>query len=51
MEEAIVHTYDLLVEFNKIDDCQSLLDGSIAMLTQIKENAGAQKSAHDGKKS
>lgn len=33
MAEAIVHTYDLLVEFNKIDDCQSLLDGSITMLT------------------
>lgn len=43
MEEAIVHTYDLLVEFNKVDDGQALLDGSITLLTEIKDSQGAQK--------
>jgi hypothetical protein len=36
MEQAIVHTFDLLVEFNKLDDAISLLDGSIDILHQIK---------------
>ena len=29
VEKAIVHTNDLLMEFGKIDDCRTLLDGSI----------------------
>ena len=29
IEKAIIHTNDLLMEFDKIDDCRALLDGSI----------------------
>ena len=49
IEKAIVHTYDLLVEFDKIDDCRTLLDGSISMLNGIK-NSG-HKDVGDTKKS
>jgi hypothetical protein len=49
IEKAIIHTYDLLVEFNKIDDCRTLLDGSINMLLGIKNNN--HKDSGDTKKS
>ena len=32
MFQSILHTYKLLSEFNKLDDCKTLLDGSIEML-------------------
>ncbi len=32
MFQSILHTYKLLSEFNKLDDCRALLDGSIEML-------------------
>lgn len=37
MEEAIVHTYELLIEFSKIDDAITLLNGSLDILHQIKD--------------
>ena len=36
VEKAIHHTYELLIQYNKIDDCRNLLDGSIDMLNEIK---------------
>ena len=50
IEKAIVHTYDLLVEFDKIDDCRTLLDGSIDMLCNIKATSGS-KDHQETKKS
>ena len=47
IERAIIHTNDLLVEFDKIEDCRVLLDGSIDMLQGIKSKMGK----GDGKKS
>lgn len=49
VEQAIIHTNDLLTEFNKIEDCRVLLDGSIEMLNDIKlsmtqKSDGKQKS-------
>lgn len=32
VEKAIELTFDLLLEFNKLNDCRSLLDPSIKML-------------------
>jgi len=40
VERAIVHTNDLLVEFDKVDDCRVLLDGSIDMLLEVKSGMG-----------
>lgn len=53
IEKAIIHTNDLLMEFNKIDDCRALLDGSIQMFLEIKQTPGGshQKSVSDTKKS
>lgn len=51
MEEAIIHTNDLLVEFNKLDDCQTLLDGSIDILAKIKAGPLTQKQPESTKKS
>ena len=51
VERAIIHTNDLLVEFEKIEDCRALLDGSIAMLLSIKENMNSPKAVAEGKKS
>jgi len=50
VEKAIVHTNDLLIEFDKIEDCRVLLDDSISMLSGIKENLGNLKTT-DTKKS
>jgi len=38
IEKAIIHTNDLLIEYDKIDDCRMLLDGSIQMLMDIKQS-------------
>jgi hypothetical protein len=38
VEKAIVHTYDLLFEYDKTDDCRTLLDGSIEMILEIKDS-------------
>ena len=51
VEKAIIHTNDLLIEYDKIEDCRVLLDGSIGMLTEVKQSLGAQKSISDTKKS
>jgi hypothetical protein len=51
IEKAIVHTNDLLMEFDKIDDCRKLLDGSISMLIGIKQSLGNPKSLGEPKKS
>ena len=51
VEKAIVHTNDLLMEFDKIDDCRKLLDGSISMLIGIKQSLGNPKSLGEPKKS
>lgn len=51
VERAIIHTNDLLVEFDKIEDCRSLLDGSIAMLLGIKESLNQPRAVAEGKKS
>jgi hypothetical protein len=40
VERAIIHTNDLLVEFDKVDDCRVLLDGSIDMLQGVKAGMG-----------
>lgn len=48
VERAVVHTNDLLIEFDKIEDCRVLLDGSIDMLLEIKQGMGK---GGDGKKS
>ena len=50
VEKAIIHTNDLLIEYDKIDDCRTLLDGSINMLIDIKQSMGS-KSISDTKKS
>jgi len=42
VERALVHTNDLLVEFDKIDDCRCLLDESIAMLLGLKSGHTSQ---------
>ena len=51
VEKAVIHTNDLLMEFDKIDDCRDLLDGSISMLIGIKQSLGNPKSMVDTKKS
>jgi tetratricopeptide (TPR) repeat protein len=51
VEKAIIHTNDLLIEYDKIEDCRVLLDGSINMLLDIKQSLGNQKSISDTKKS
>jgi len=51
VEKAIIHTNDLLIEYDKIEDCRILLDGSINMLIDIKQSMGNQKSISDTKKS
>lgn len=40
VERAIIHTNDLLVEFDKVEDCRILLDGSIEMLQETKSGMG-----------
>jgi len=35
VEQMIVNTFNLLFEFDKLDDCQRLIDPSIKMFTQI----------------
>jgi hypothetical protein len=47
VEKAIIHTNDLLIEFDKIEDCRVLLDGSIDMLLEVKKGMGK----GEGKKS
>ena len=36
MEQAICHTFDLLFEFNKMEDAKRLIEGSLEMLHAIK---------------
>ena len=51
IEKAIIHTNDLLINFDKIEDCKILLDGSIDMLTEIKINLTTSKVNSETKKS
>ena len=51
IEMAIIHTYDLLMSFDKIEDCKTLLDGSIDMLTEVKISLTTSKSQSETKKS
>jgi hypothetical protein len=37
VERAIEHTFDILVHFNKLDDCRQLIDPSIKMLANLYE--------------
>ena len=46
VERAIIHTYDLLIDFDKMQDCRVLLDGSIDMLLDVKKGGKT-----EGKKS
>lgn len=51
IEKAIIHTYDLMIEYNKIEDCRLLLDGSIDMLMEIKMQLANNKNLSENKKS
>lgn len=35
VENAIEHTFDLLMHFNKIDDCLNLINPSLDMLNSL----------------
>lgn len=37
VEESIVKTFDLLFQFDKLEDCERLIDPSIAMLTELRK--------------
>jgi hypothetical protein len=37
VESAIEHTFDLLLNFGKIDDCASLINPSLEMFTNMKD--------------
>jgi hypothetical protein len=37
VERSIEHTFDLLMQFNKFDDCRQLIDPSIKMLASLYE--------------
>lgn len=46
MEETIMHTYDLLAEFAKVEDAKVLLEGSLQMLKEMQERPA--QAASDG---
>jgi hypothetical protein len=37
VERAIEHTFDILLYFNKLDDCRQLIDPSIKLLANLYE--------------
>jgi len=37
VENAIEHTFNLLMSFNKLDDCLALINPSLDMLNSIHE--------------
>ena len=37
VEESIVKTFDLLFQFDKLEDCERLIDPSITMLTELRK--------------
>jgi hypothetical protein len=37
VEKSIEHTFDLLMQYNKFDDCRQLIDPSIKMLASLYE--------------
>lgn len=50
MEIAICHTFDLLIEFGKLEDAKGLVDGSLQMLMQMKEKPEPQSKMNDTSK-
>lgn len=48
VERAIEHTFDLLMHFNKLEDCRTLIDPSIKMLLKLSEQWQGQSSAVGG---
>ena len=51
VEKAIEHTFDLLLYFQKLDDCRSLIDPSIKMLKGLYEQWIVDGQLHGGAKS
>lgn len=51
VEKAIEHTFDLLLHFNKLDDCRSLIDPSIKMLKGLYDDWVDSGRQHGGNKS
>ena len=43
VEKSMEHTFDILFEYNKINDCRSLLDGCLGMFLQLKQQSQAPK--------
>lgn len=50
VQQAVVHTYDLLMEFDKLEECSTLLDGTLDMLDGIRETLGTVKQQGEGNK-
>jgi hypothetical protein len=51
VERGIEHTFDLLMQFNKLEDCRTLVDPSIKMLQQLYDQWKEQGMQHGGGKS
>lgn len=51
VERAVEHTFDLLMQFNKLDDCRTLVDPTIKMLAQLYDQWTEQGLTHGGGKS
>jgi hypothetical protein len=50
VEKCIIHTFDLLFEFQKWEDLQNLLDPMCSMLSSFRRSADDVKTANDTNK-
>ncbi len=47
VEQTIISTFNLLFEFDKLEDCERLIDPSITMLTQIRDEKRKSETSQD----
>lgn len=47
VEQTIISTFNLLFEFDKLEDCERLIDPSITMLTQIRDEKRKLETSQD----